>query len=72
VLIWKTPVNGYVARWDLFNLAAMFIKCGEDVIVKKGIIEDDSVEFVRKGSYEFIPVETIEERKLVYIIKTIE
>lgn len=72
VLVWIAAKIGYIPKWDLFNLSVMWIKCFEDCIVAKKIIKDDSVFYIRKGSYEFISVDHIDLRKLVYTIKTIK
>ena len=42
------------------------------MLQKKGILPEDTVEFLRKTSYEYIEVPTLEERRLVYKIKTIK
>lgn len=71
-LSWKVPYQGYRAKWDISNLANMWLKTMDDILVKKKIIHDDTVEFLRKTTYEFIPVDHIDHRKLVYTIKTIK
>lgn len=69
---WKPAAEGYKPNWDLGNLALMWLKCLDDVVIKKGIIPDDTIEHIQKTSYEFIPVNNLSERKLVYKLKTIE
>lgn len=71
-LSWKPPFAGYSPNWDLFNLAAVWLKSLDDVLIKKGIIPEDTVEYLKKTSYEYIETDTLEERKLVYKIKTIK
>jgi len=69
---WKPARPNYKARWDIGNLAMVWIKCLDDVLIKKGILPEDTVEYLKKTSYEFIEVPTLKERKLVYHIKTIK
>ena len=69
-LSWKKPALDYEARWDIGNLAFLWLKCLDDVLKKKGIIPDDNIMFVRGGAYEFRLVDSIEERKLVYKLRT--
>ena len=38
---------------------------------KRGVIKDDTVEFVKKTTYEFREVANLKDRKLEYILKTI-
>ena len=68
---WKPALNGYSPRWDVGNLAMVWLKSLDDMLQKKGILPDDTVEFLRKTSYEFIEVPTLKERRLVYKLKTI-
>jgi hypothetical protein len=42
------------------------------VLIKKGILPDDTVEYLRRTTYEFIPVANLRDRKLVYNLKTIK
>jgi hypothetical protein len=69
-LSWKKPYKNYKPKWDIGNLANMWLKCLDDMIIKKGILPDDTIEHVVKTSYEYVPCDTIKDRKLVYIIKT--
>jgi hypothetical protein len=69
---WKAPRNDYKARWDLGNLAMVWLKCLDDVLTKKGIIEDDTIEFIKKTTYEYVEVETLDDRKLIYHLKTMK
>ena len=66
---WKPALTNYKPNWDIGNLATVWLKCLDDVIIKKGILPDDTIEFLRKTSYEFKPVTHFSERKLVYQIK---
>ena len=42
------------------------------MLIKKNLIPDDTVDYISKSTYEFRPVKTLKERKLVYNIKTIK
>jgi hypothetical protein len=65
---WKPPRPGYEPNWDIGNLAMIWIKCLDDVLIKKGLIPEDTVSFLQKTTYEFREVSTLKERKLVYKI----
>ena len=67
---WKPAEKNYEPNWDIGNLALIWLKCLDDVIIKKGILPDDSVKHLRKTSYEFEPVTQFRDRKLVYTLKT--
>lgn len=69
---WKKARHDYVPNWDIGNLALIWLKCLDDVLIKKGILPDDTVQYLKKTTYEFIPVEELTDRKLVYNIKTIQ
>jgi hypothetical protein len=69
---WKPAPKGYSPNWDIGNLALVWLKCLDDVLQKRGILPDDTVEFLKKTSYEFREVPTLKERKLVYKLKTIK
>jgi|TARA_R110002096_G_scaffold156950_6_gene321732 hypothetical protein len=69
---WKPPRDDYSPRWDLGNLAMVWLKCLDDVLIKKGIIDEDTVEFLKKTTYEYVEVATLDERRLVYHLKTIK
>lgn len=71
-ILWKPAPPGYSPRWDIGNLALVWIKCLDDVLQKQGILPDDTVEFLKKTTYEFREVPTLAERKLVYSLKTIK
>tara|TARA_Y100000015_G_C2391682_1_gene90506 strand:+ start:281 stop:778 length:498 start_codon:yes stop_codon:yes gene_type:complete len=69
---WNPAADDYKPNWDIGNLALIWIKCLDDVLIKKGILPDDTVEFLRRTQYEFVPVSNLRNRKLVYKIKTIK
>lgn len=69
---WKPAADDYKPNWDIGNLALIWLKCLDDVLIKKGILPDDTVEFLQRTTYEFVPVENFKDRKLVYQIKTIK
>ena len=68
---WKPAADDYKPNWDIGNLALIWIKCLDDVLIKKGILPDDTVEFLRRTQYEFVPISNLKNRKLVYKIKSI-
>jgi hypothetical protein len=56
--------------WDLDNRGWPYIKAFQDIIVEHQIIHDDNVLFITgSGGIEFFPVNSQEERKLVFIIE---
>ena len=69
---WNPAPPDYVPNWDIDNLASIWLKCLNDVLIKKGILPDDTVKYLRKTTYEFIPVYNFKDRKLVYSLKTIK
>ena len=69
---WKPARPDYKPNWDIGNLAMIWLKSLDDVLQKRGVIKDDTIEFIIKTSYEFREVVTLKERKLEYILKTID
>jgi hypothetical protein len=69
---WKEAPIDYKPNWDIGNLALIWLKCLDDVLIKKGILPDDTVEHLRRTTYEFTPVTSLKDRKLVYKLKTIK
>lgn len=69
---WNPAADNYKPNWDIGNLALIWLKCLDDVLIKKGILPDDTIEFLQRTTYEFIPVANFTDRKLVYQIKTIK
>ena len=69
---WKPAADDYKPNWDIGNLALIWIKCLDGVLIKKGILPDDTVEFLRRTQYEFVPISNLKNRKLVYKIKSIK
>lgn len=69
---WKPAPSNYKPNWDIGNLAMVWIKSLDDVLIKKSILPDDTVEYLRKTTYEFIPVANFKDRRLVYNLKTIK
>ena len=68
---WKPAKPHSVPNWDIGNLAMIWLKSIDDVLQKRGVIKDDTVEFVKKTTYEFREVANLKDRKLEYILKTI-
>jgi hypothetical protein len=69
---WIPAPKDYKPNWDIGNLAMIWLKCLDDVMIKKGILPDDTVEHLRKTSYEVVFVKELRERKLVYHLKTLK
>ena len=47
----------------------IWIKAFQDTIVEMGLIDDDNCQIIpQTGEIEFIPVETLQDRKLVFKI----
>jgi hypothetical protein len=69
---WKPARDTYIPNWDIGNLAMIWLKCLDDVLIKKRLLPDDTVEYLKKTTYEFVEVPTLKERKLVYKIKSIK
>ena len=69
---WKPAADDYRPNWDIGNLALIWLKCLDDVLIKKGILPDDTIEFLQRTTYEFVPVANFKDRKLAYQIKTIK
>jgi len=58
------------ANWDLDN-QWLYGKCFQDLVVKLGILPDDDIKYITKaGAPRFFPVDTEEERKLIFHIST--
>lgn len=56
------------ADWDLDN-KWIYLKVFQDLLVQMKLIPDDNIRYVSKAaSMEYYPVETTEERKLVFTI----
>lgn len=68
---WKPALKTYKPNWDIGNLALVWLKSLDDVLIKKGILPDDTVEYIHRTTYEFVPVKDFKDRKLVYELKTI-
>lgn len=68
---WKPPPDDYVARWDIDNLSWPWIKAILDTIVQQGLIENDTVEQIQSVQYHYIPCLTLDERKIVLQIETL-
>lgn len=61
-----TPLGN--GMWDLDNLW-VYTKVLQDVIVDKGILPDDNVQYItNSGENQFVPTDTDEERKIIVTI----
>ncbi len=63
---WKKPADNYEPNWDLDNLATLWLKCINDVLVHKGIFPDDTVKYIRKATYEFKECDDLTDRRIVF------
>lgn len=63
-LCWKPAEPDYVPTWDIENLATIWTKAIADTLTMLKIIPDDNVEYVSGISYEFVPIEKLEERQI--------
>jgi Holliday junction resolvase RusA-like endonuclease len=63
-LSWKPAKEGYEPTWDLDNFSWIWVKGIQDVLQRQNVIIDDTVKYIRKVEYEFIPIENLEDRKL--------
>lgn len=71
-LSWKPPKEGYVCTWDVDNMW-IWGKCFNDVLVNNNYLHDDNVYIIRAaGEVEFVPVKTLDERKIEFIISKYE
>lgn len=68
-LCWKEPEEDYEPNWDIENLASIWIKTITDVLTKRGIIPDDSVQYVNNIEYKFREVKDLTKRKIEVTIK---
>jgi hypothetical protein len=50
----------------------VWLKCLDDVLIKKKLIPDDTVEYLVKTTYEFVEIKDLKDRKLVYKIKNVK
>jgi len=68
---WKKPDDDFIPTWDEDNLTSIWTKVIRDSLVKKGIIPDDNVKFI-KGGYRGVEfVEDIEDREIIIKIEKI-
>jgi hypothetical protein len=68
---WKKPHEGYKPSWDCDN-QWIWCKCFNDTLVENGYLPDDNVSIIKKsGGVKWIPVDELEDRKLIFIIKEI-
>jgi hypothetical protein len=67
-------VNGSVVaakfeKWDIDNLGLVWNKQVIDALVKKNIIPDDGIKYIRNaGETEFIPIEDYGERFIEFVL----
>lgn len=65
---WKKAAAGYKAKWDADNMW-IWGKTFNDTLKEEGYVVEDSVDYIRAaGEVKYVPVETFDERKLVFVI----
>jgi Holliday junction resolvase RusA-like endonuclease len=68
---WKPAPDDYKATWDIDNLAWPWLKAILDVLVKKMVIEGDTVEYVQQIEYKLTLCDTLEARQIIININNI-
>lgn len=66
MLIYRTVDKG---QWDIDNFNIFYFKAFFDLLRDKGVIPDDSIEFLTGVGSEFIPVIDDKDRKLEFIFE---
>lgn len=67
-LVWKPPAKYHEPTFDADN-QWLWIKCFQDVLQHNGIVPKDTVMYIPDtGRVTFVPVKTLDERKLVFVI----
>jgi len=70
-LQWKEPVNPNEATWDVDN-QWIWTKAFNDVLVQEKVISDDNVTKIQSsGEIKWVPVDHIDDRKLVFVIQEV-
>ena len=64
-IYWKPPQEGYIPGWDIENLASIWSKVINDTLIGLKYLKDDNIDYIRSIKYKFIPVEDIDERKII-------
>lgn len=65
-LSWKPPKINYIPNWDIGNIAIVWLKAIDDVLISKKMLQNDTVSYIKGASYEFHEVSHIDERKIIY------
>lgn len=65
VLKWMPAKEGYHPIHDLDNLAWIWSKVIQDCLVSKGIIPEDTVEFIDNIEYIYIPIKNFDDRVII-------
>lgn len=66
---WVVPDAKYKQKWDVNNLADIWIKTGNDSLVLSGVLEDDNAGVLNKTTYSANYVDHIDDLELEVIIK---
>lgn len=70
-IIWNPPKPNYKPSWDCDNLSVLWIKTIQDAIVKFGLIPDDTVEYIRGGSYDIEFVNSIKDIEMIITLEKV-
>jgi len=65
LISWKPPGVNYKPNFDLDNALGCWSKAGNDALVQNNVIIDDNTSIIRELSYKFIPVDNINDRKII-------
>lgn len=65
---WKPAEPNYKSNWDIFNLASIWIKIIDDALTMAGVLVDDNTDVTRRGKYEMVEVDHIDDLELEIII----
>lgn len=66
---WKPAAIDYEPTWDIFNLAAVWLKALDDALVHTHAIKDDNVSHFNGFGGRFVEIKNLEDRKIEYIIR---
>lgn len=65
VLNWKPCGTDYKSSYDLDNRVWIWNKVIQDCLTNKGIIPDDTVDYITNIEYEYQRIDNINDRKIV-------
>lgn len=65
IIYWKKPVENYIPKWDIENLASIWSKVINDTLQELNYLHDDNITYIKEITYRFIPVEDLDSRKII-------